>query len=695
MNINLFEEQEDIISKPCNSSDLNMNNWESVKVSGRVPTPRHAHGMVLHNDSMYVFGGYGPAGTHLGDLYRFSCQTNHWDKIKVKASTTQIKPRHSHSMVSWGGYIWIFGGIGIGTDKNVYNDLYQYNPEKDEFTFITPTSNSFWPPPRWGHTSVVYKDKMLVFGGLNDISFFSNIVSYDFLTGQWSQFDRTTTGLGTVPRGRQYHSCSVINDRMYIFGGYDGRECKTDMFEYNLETNTWRGINPTTSVDNNNISKHVVRRGASTLTYGNCIYIFGGKNKNLSDSLYEFNTETLCWREIQLGSRPSKRQFSTGVIYEDSIYIFGGQSDFNENDIFKFSLQSLKNNDVDDDNNPRNNRIIIDKQFNTCFEGLIDNEQCSDIKFKVEGKIIHAHKCILITRNEHFLRPLLINGMNESRKDVIEINDISYNVFKAILTYLYTDEEKENIGNPPTSSSSNNNNNNNNNNDNNVVEQENKIKKRNKSKNQENDSPESNKSDKSSKNKNDKSTDNNNNNNNNDNNNPQQQQQQRESELSEDDDNDDNDDIFKQHNLAMEHEKKKKLLKEFYRKVLYSKILENKGSVARDHLANERTFLAWLRTALASIALGVALAKLGTSKAGGLIFVGLGTIILLYSPLRYFQVYRMLLKGNFSPNLAGTIIFVILSLASAIAALVIVLVNSTNNNNCPSCPACPSNSTTT
>lgn len=35
-------------------------------------------------------------------------------------------------------------------------------------------------------------------------------------------------------------------------------------------------------------------------------------------------------------------------------------------------------------------------------------------------------------------------------------------------------------------------------------------------------------------------------------------------------------------------------------------VLENKGSVARDHMANERTFLAWIRSALVTLTLGVA-----------------------------------------------------------------------------------------
>jgi len=38
--------------------------------------------------------------------------------------------------------------------------------------------------------------------------------------------------------------------------------------------------------------------------------------------------------------------------------------------------------------------------------------------------------------------------------------------------------------------------------------------------------------------------------------------------------------------------------------------LENKSSVARDHLANERTFLAWFRTSLSLTSIGVALVQL-------------------------------------------------------------------------------------
>lgn len=50
-------------------------------------------------------------------------------------------------------------------------------------------------------------------------------------------------------------------------------------------------------------------------------------------------------------------------------------------------------------------------------------------------------------------------------------------------------------------------------------------------------------------------------------------------------------------------------------KHLISQPIANTGSVARDHLANERTFLSWTRTGLGFVALGVALAKLSALEA--------------------------------------------------------------------------------
>ncbi|KAF5382537.1 hypothetical protein D9615_002829 [Tricholomella constricta] len=92
--------------------------------------------------------------------------------------------------------------------------------------------------------------------------------------------------------------------------------------------------------------------------------------------------------------------------------------------------------------------------------------------------------------------------------------------------------------------------------------------------------------------------------------------------------------------------------------------LENSGSVARDHLASERTFLAYVRTSLAIASSGVALVQLFTVASAnlrhspehrlhtyirplGATTVVMGLIVLIIGVVRYFSVQAALTKGNF------------------------------------------------
>ncbi|KAK4128835.1 hypothetical protein N657DRAFT_639341 [Parathielavia appendiculata] len=120
--------------------------------------------------------------------------------------------------------------------------------------------------------------------------------------------------------------------------------------------------------------------------------------------------------------------------------------------------------------------------------------------------------------------------------------------------------------------------------------------------------------------------------------------------------------------------------------------LENKGSVARDHLALERTFLAWLRTSLAFASIGIAITqlfRLNTSFAGdsqraeslrrlgkplGTTFLALSILILLLGYNRYLQGQYWIIKGKF-PASRGTILIVsFTAFAVTLASLVIILV---------------------
>jgi len=103
----------------------------------------------------------------------------------------------------------------------------------------------------------------------------------------------------------------------------------------------------------------------------------------------------------------------------------------------------------------------------------------------------------------------------------------------------------------------------------------------------------------------------------------------------------------------------------------------------RDHLANERTFLAWVRTSVSLMGFGVLIARLrylfvalGTAapKAGtpshssllGLAFVIVGLVSLVFATANYTRTRRGIDTGTYEP--LGTAIYIISIVIFALGA---------------------------
>jgi putative membrane protein len=99
--------------------------------------------------------------------------------------------------------------------------------------------------------------------------------------------------------------------------------------------------------------------------------------------------------------------------------------------------------------------------------------------------------------------------------------------------------------------------------------------------------------------------------------------------------------------------------------------MEKKMPSATDHLANERTFLAWIRTSIAIMAFGFVVVKFalfikqialmvndqtdilpnrGHSAILGIVLVIIGVLMALFSYYRYKRIERDLLSNSFNPT---------------------------------------------
>ncbi|KAJ7217664.1 hypothetical protein GGX14DRAFT_597260 [Mycena pura] len=112
-------------------------------------------------------------------------------------------------------------------------------------------------------------------------------------------------------------------------------------------------------------------------------------------------------------------------------------------------------------------------------------------------------------------------------------------------------------------------------------------------------------------------------------------------------------------------------------KRLRTPVYRNTGSVARDHLASERTFLAWLRTGLGFVALGIAVERFAQLNLAELLpvaqppaqeprpgrnvdmdkfvgaLLGTGGGAIAYGTTRYFSTMRLLERGLYRPAYYG------------------------------------------
>ncbi|KAF8993839.1 hypothetical protein BDQ17DRAFT_1431432 [Cyathus striatus] len=109
--------------------------------------------------------------------------------------------------------------------------------------------------------------------------------------------------------------------------------------------------------------------------------------------------------------------------------------------------------------------------------------------------------------------------------------------------------------------------------------------------------------------------------------------------------------------------------------------LLNNGSVARDHLASERTYLAYVRTSLGIASAGVALTQFfklsertqSLAAPLGATAIGSSLLVLLIGTYRYFEVQATLPTGRYPASRIGisVIAFIVVSLIVATFAIVI------------------------
>ncbi|KAG9041015.1 Negative regulator of mitotic exit [Tulasnella sp. UAMH 9824] len=209
-----------------------------IETKGQIPPPRFGHASALVSNLLIVWGGdteRSPDERVDDALYLLNVGTREWKRVTTSGRAPQ--GRYGHAVTMRGNRVFVFGGQ---VDEEFFNDLWSFDLEslktRPRWELHTPAPRSEVPRPRAGHICVTYSDKIYMFGGTDGRSRFSDTWCFDVPSRTW----RELPCIGFIPAPRDGHAAALVDDVIYIFGGrgVDGKDLD-DLAAFKVSHSRW------------------------------------------------------------------------------------------------------------------------------------------------------------------------------------------------------------------------------------------------------------------------------------------------------------------------------------------------------------------------------------------------------------------------------------------------------------------------
>jgi len=248
-----------------------------------------------------------------------------WHKLEVEKPPP---PRYAHSSVVYDDKMYIFGG-----ERSAYafNDIWEYSFEDNTWNFVTPRSRNV-PSPRYDHTAAVTDDGlMIIYGGRNGMTLHGDMWSFDLVAKLWAPI------APTVDAGARFGHTAAIpkgSTDMYIFGGYADYGFSGAFFR--CEVATGKCFNITLGCENPEVSSIFLptslihRYEHTSFADDRFVYIYGGASVSETygfGGVYKFSIASCSFEELPTTTAPPIRRFEhvAGLI-DGGFFVHGGHA---------------------------------------------------------------------------------------------------------------------------------------------------------------------------------------------------------------------------------------------------------------------------------------------------------------------------------------------------------------------------------
>lgn len=291
------------------------------------PSPRSncsLHINPLKETELILYGGefYNGQKTFVyGDLYRYDIEKQEW---KLISSPNSPPPRSAHQAVCWKNYLYVFGGEFTSPNQerfHHYKDFWLLDLKTNQWEQLNYKGS---PSPRSGHRMILYKHKIIVFGGfydtLREVRYFNDLHVFDLDQFKWQEIKPTPGCMW--PSARSGFQFFVYQDEIYLYGGYS-KEVSSDKNSsekgivhadlWSLDPKTWEW---------NKVKKSGMPPGARA-GFSMCVHkkravLFGGvvdmemggdvMMSLFLNELYGFQLDTRRWYPLELRKEKSTKE---------------------------------------------------------------------------------------------------------------------------------------------------------------------------------------------------------------------------------------------------------------------------------------------------------------------------------------------------------------------------------------------------
>lgn len=257
------------------------------------PVPARYISMVYLDGYLYTFGGQNAANGANNQTWRMNVLTRTWERRADMLNSSQRWAATVHN----GKIVAIYGAASYAT----------YDPVANTWT-NTFTGSSF--SPQWGEL-FSWNGDLYTVGG-NDTNGVVPLVK-KLVAGVWQ-------GVGTMPGVRTVSAC-LIGDDVIVAGGQNGASASlSDVFAYNLVSNTVRDLQPL-KLNGANDPLYF----SKTLAWKGKAYTMGGSSggTDTRSSVYETDPVTGATKLIFNLSQP-RRMFGAASVPDDAMYVYSG-----------------------------------------------------------------------------------------------------------------------------------------------------------------------------------------------------------------------------------------------------------------------------------------------------------------------------------------------------------------------------------